>query len=106
MVVETKSIARKIVRTRAMLVLEGAAPMPARTVDISTAGATVTVGEQVKVGQRGHLSFELLLEGKPQLISARVSATHCIFSGDELKVGLHFLSPEPATVAAISRFMR
>lgn len=104
--VETKSIARKIVRTKAMLVLDGAPPMLARTVDISTAGVTITVGELVKVGQKGQLSFELLLDGKPQLISARVSATHCIFSGDELKVGLHFVSPDPASAAAISKYMR
>jgi hypothetical protein len=106
MVVETRSIARKIVRTRAMLVLDSAAPMQARTVDINTAGVTVTVGNMVKVGQRGQLSFELLLDGKPQLISAKVSVTQCVFSGDGMKVGLHFVSPEQAVVAAVSTFMR
>jgi c-di-GMP-binding flagellar brake protein YcgR len=89
-----------------MLVFDGMAALAARTVDIAANGMAVTLGQMVKAGLKGNITFEMLVDGKVSLITARVSVGYCIFSGDEFKVGLLFAGLDPATTAAVTRFLR
>lgn len=89
-----------------MLVFDGAAPLAARTVDIAANGLSVTLEQMVKPGLKGSITFEMLVEGKVTLITARVAVGYCIFSGDEFKVGLQFGALDPATTAAVGKFLR
>eukprot|EP01034_Spumella_vulgaris_P022286 gene22286-28402_t len=65
--------------------MEGAKPAPARTIDLGPTGMSVTMGHMVPSGQVGQVSFEI---------------------GDDVKVGLQFINPDAAAVAAIGKFMR
>ncbi len=88
------------------MVLDGAAPVAARTFDLSMGGMSVTTGTRVNPGQTGQVVFEMLVDGKPQIITTRVKVAHCIFSGDEFKVGFMFQTLNADATAAITKFMR
>ena len=49
-----------------MVVMDGEAPQPGRTLDISATGVSLTLGHKLPVGQPGQVSFELFLDGKAQ----------------------------------------
>lgn len=88
------------------MVIDGAAPVPARTFDLSLGGMSVTSGSKVEPGQTGQVVFEMLVDGKPQIITCRARVSHCIFSGNEFKVGFVFLPLNADATAAITKFMR
>lgn len=104
--VDQRQGARKILRVRAMMVMDGAAPVAARTFDLGLAGMSVTSGTKVEPNQTGQVVFEMLVDGKPQIITCRVKVSHCIFSGDEFKVGFVFQPLNPEATAALTKFMR
>lgn len=104
--VDQRQGARKILRVRAMVVIDGAAPIAARTFDLGLAGMSVTAGTRVEPGQGGQVVFEMLVDGKPQIITCRARVSHCIFSGDEFKVGFVFQPLTPEASSAIARFVR
>jgi hypothetical protein len=104
--VDQRQISRKILRAKAMVVLDGTAPAPARTLDICQSGLSVTMEHMVQAGAMGNVSFEMFIDGKAQIITCRAKVTYCIFSGDDVKVGFQFMNPDQATLAAITKFMR
>jgi hypothetical protein len=106
LLVDLRQGVRKILRTRAMLVMDGAAPQPARTFDLGMAGMLVTTGHKLDVGTTGQVVFEMLVDGKPQLLTCRAKVAHCIYSGDDFKVGFVFLPLHPDATHAITRFLR
>ncbi len=89
-----------------MVVLDGAAPTPARTLDISQSGISLTMGHMVQAGHTGNVSFEMFIDGRPQILTCRAKVAYSIISGDDVKVGFQFLNPDQATAAAIAKFMR
>jgi len=97
---------RKVYRSKAVLAIDGQAPVTGKTADVGTNGASVSVADPLAVGQGGQLAFDLLVEGSFVSINTRVKVSYCIFSGGEFKVGLQFLSPELAAVTALARFVR
>ena len=99
-------MARKILRGKAMLVLDGEAAVAARSVDIGNTGMSVSVAHMIKAGSAGQVTFEMYFDGKAHIITSKTSVTYCIFSGDEFKIGLQFLQLDPASGAVINRFMR
>lgn len=106
MLVDQRQVSRKILRAKAMVVLDGAAPTPARTLDICLSGLSLTMGHMVPAGSTGSVSFEMFVDGKPQIITCRSKVTYCIFSGDDVKVGFQFINPDQAATAVIAKFMR
>ena len=97
---------RKVFKTRAMLAVEGGAPVPARTTDIGAHGVSLTVPHPVSVGQSARLRFDLLVDGNVVPVNTRVKAQYCILSGGDFKVGFQFVNLEPAATSALSRFLR
>lgn len=106
MIKDQRHSARKILKTRALLALEGEAPFTGRTVDVSDNGVSITVSHPLLVGQAGKVSFDILIDGKPTPISARAKVMYCIFSHDEFKVGFQFLNLELSAMTALARFLR
>lgn len=106
MLVDQRQASRKILRAKAMVVLDGAAPTPARTLDICQSGLSLTMGHMVQAGSAGNVSFEMFIDGKPQIITCRAKVSYCIFSGDDVKVGFQFVNPDQVAIAAITKFMR
>ena len=60
----------------------------------------------IKAGSAGQVTFEMYFDGKAHIITSKTSVTYCIFSGDEFKVGLQFGTLDPATTAAVGKFLR
>lgn len=89
-----------------MIVMDGGSPMPARTYDLGLAGISVTSEQKVQVGATGQIVFEMLVDGKPQIVNTRGKVSHCIFSGGEFKIGFIFLPLDNDAAGAITKFMR
>lgn len=89
-----------------MIVMDGGGPIAARTFDLGLAGISLTSEHKVQVGANGQIVFEMLVDGKPQIINTRGKVNNCIFSGDEFKLGFTFAPLDNETAAAITRFMR
>ena len=106
MSVEQRQSARKILRAKAMLIMDGAGPVAARTIDVGPGGMSAVVAEPVQAGKQGKVLFELFFDGKANIIEARVGVSHCIFSSAGFKVGLSFMRLDMAVTSAISKFMR
>ncbi len=93
-------------RAKAVVVMDGLAPMQARTLDIGATGMSLTFDHKLEVGHLGQVSFELFLDGKPQVMTCRSKVSYCIFSGDHFKIGYQFVNLDLSTSAAISKFLR
>lgn len=103
---EQRTSARKILKVKVVVAMDGHAPMLVRTVDISANGVSISVPEPMQAGLAGQLSFDLLVEGKSVPIAARVKAKHCIFSSGDFKVGFQFLNLDLNAMTQLSRFLR
>jgi hypothetical protein len=103
---EQRKNARKILKTKAVLVLDSAGPVAGRTADISANGVSVGFSDPLPTGQVGQLMFDLFVDGKLTAIKARAKAMYCIFSDGQFKVGFEFVSLDLAAMTAVARFMR
>lgn len=99
-------MARKIVRAKAVVVMDGMPPQQGRTLDISSTGLSLTFDHKLAVGHLGQLTFELFMDGKGQLVSSRAKVNYCIFSGDQFKIGFTFINVDSATSSVINKFLR
>lgn len=89
-----------------MLIMDGAGPVAARTIDVGPGGMSAVVAEPVQAGKQGKVLFELFFDGKANIIEAHATVSHCIFSSAGFKVGLTFMRLDMAVTSAISKFMR
>lgn len=89
-----------------MIVMDGGAPIGARTFDLGLAGISLTSEQKVQVGANGQVVFEMLVDGKPQIVNTRGKVNNCIFSGNEFKIGFTFAPLDNEAAGAITKFMR
>ena len=106
MLVDQRSGARKIVRSKAVVVMDGMPPKQGRTLDISASGLSLNFDHKLGTGDIGTVSFELFVEGKAQVLTCRSRVNYCIFSGDHFKIGFQFMNPDMVTMATINKFLR
>jgi hypothetical protein len=106
LLVDQRSGARKIVRAKAVVVMDGLPPQQGRTLDLSSIGVSLTYDHKLAVGHMGQVTFELFMDGKGQLVSSRAKVNYCIFSGDQFKIGFTFVNPDAAAAGIISKFLR
>ena len=106
MAIEQRQSARKILKVRAVLAMEGQAPVPGRTSDIGANGVSITVPHPLQTGQTGQVGFDLLVDGTPYPLLARVKVMYCIFSNGEFKAGLQFMNLDLTAMSQVSRFLR
>jgi hypothetical protein len=93
-------------RAKAVVVMDGMPPVQARTLDIGATGMSINFDHKLEVGHMGQISFELFLDGKPQVLTCRSKVSYCIFSGDHFKIGYQFINLDMATSTAITKFLR
>ena len=105
-VLEQRKAPRKILKVKAVVAIEGLAPMLARTSDISANGISITLPRPLQTGLAGQVSFDLLVEGKPYPIHARAKVMYCLLSNGEFKAGFQFMNLDLNAMTQISRFMR
>lgn len=106
MFTEQRKSARKILKTRAILAIEGEPPQACRTVDIGASGVSLNVPHPIRGGQAVQVGFDLLVDGKIVKVNAKAKVQYCILSHGEFKVGLEFSNLELAAMTALSRFLR
>lgn len=106
MLSEQRKSERKLLRTRARVTMEGAAPASGRTNDLGANGISINLPDPLAIGQAGQISFDLLVDGKLVPVSAHARALYCIFSNGEYKVGFQFLNLELTAMTAVARFLR
>lgn len=103
---EQRQSTRKVVKTRAMVTAEGAAPLMGRTSDINTGGVSVNLPGPVGIGQAVQVRFDLLVDGQVVHINTRARVQYCILSGNDFKVGVQFQNLDMGATTALSRFLR
>ena len=86
--------------------MEGQAPVQGRTSDIGANGISITVPHPLQTGQTGQVGFDLLVDGHPFPLQARVKVMYCIFSNGEFKAGLQFMNLDLTAMSQVSRFLR
>jgi hypothetical protein len=105
-VTEQRKAARKIFKVKAVVAMEGQAPVLGHTTDIGANGVSITVPHPLQAGQAGQVAFDLLVEGKSVAMQARSKVMYCIFSHGEFKVGFQFLNLDLAALSHLTRFLR
>ena len=105
-VTDQRTSARKILKVRAVLAMEGQAPVQGRTSDVGINGVCMTVPHPLQTGQTGQAGFDLLVDGHPFALHARVKVMYCIFSNGEFKAGLQFMHLDLNSMSQLSRFLR
>lgn len=93
-------------KVKAKLAIDGQPPVPARTIDISSAGMSVTVAEPCKAGLMSSISFDLFFDGKVTPILIRAKIAYCILGGNEFKVGLTFQNLDLSAMTVLAKFLR
>ena len=106
MVTDQRNSARKILKVRAMLAMEGQPPVQGRTSDLGANGVSITVPHPLQTGQTGQVGFDLLVDGTPFPLRARVKVMYCIFSNGEFKAGFQFMNLDLTAMSQVSRFLR
>ena len=106
MVTDQRKSARKILKVRAVLAMEGQAPVQVRTADVGANGVSLTVPHPLQTGQVGQVGFDLLVDGNPFPLQARAKVMYCIFSNGEFKAGFQFVNLDLNSLSQLSRFLR
>jgi hypothetical protein len=103
---EQRTSPRKILKTRAVVTFDGAAPLLARTLDVGGNGASISYSEPIQAGRACELSFELFMDGKASSVKTRSKVSHCIFSNGEYKIGFQFVKLDLAAMTLLAKFLR
>jgi hypothetical protein len=90
---------------KALLTMENAETMLARTVDVGGEGVCLTVPVALKPGAIGMVRFDIFHEGKSVAFAARSRVQYCILSNGEYKVGFQFVKLEISAMASLSKFL-
>ena len=103
---EQRTSPRKVLKTRAVVTFDGAAPLVGRAVDVGANGICISYPAPLQQGQTCELSFDVFLDGKVNTVKTRSKAMYCIFSNGEYKIGFQFLSLELSAMTLLAKFMR
>lgn len=106
MLVDQRQGARKILRTRAMWLADGGSPQAARTLDLGTGGISIATDYRLDVGRTGQVVWEMLVDGKPHIVTVRVKVANCILGNNQFKIGFTFQPLDHDAQNAINKFMR
>lgn len=106
MFTEQRKSARKVLKVRALLALDGAETVIGRTVDVSADGVSLTLPAPLQSGQACQVSFDLFVDGKLATIKTRSKALYCVLSNGEFKVGFQFINLDLSAMTVLARFLR
>ncbi len=103
---EQRTSPRKVLKTRAVVTFDGAAPLVARTVDVGGNGVCISHPTPIQLGRACELSFDLYMDGKASTIKTRSKASYCIFSNGEYKIGFQFVNLDLSAMTLLAKFLR
>lgn len=105
-VLDQRKSVRKVLKSKAVVALDGRPPAPGRCFDVGSNGVSINVADPIEVGQVGWAKFDISMEGTIMPIQTRVKSLYCIFSQGEFKVGFQFLQIDLSASTAIARYLR
>jgi hypothetical protein len=103
---EQRTSPRKVLKSRATVTFEGAAPLVARTIDVGAKGICLSYPQPIPQGLDCELSFDVFVDGRSNTIKTRSKVMYCIFSNGEYKIGFQFLGLDLAAMTVLAKFMR
>jgi hypothetical protein len=103
---EQRTSPRKVLKARAVVAFDGAAPLTARTIDVGASGICLSYPQPMPTGLDCELSFDVFLDGKVNTVKTRSRALYCIFSNGEYKIGFQFLGLDLSAMTLLAKFMR
>lgn len=106
MKLDQRKTMRKVLRTNGTVALEGIAPYPIHTLDMTLVGVCIGTARQLTVGQHLQLDFNILLNGKKHHIAVLAKVIHCVCGGDDgFRAGLQFIEIDSESAAIVAKFM-
>lgn len=104
---ERRGSLRKSLRTIATVHVAGQT-VRVRTMDISVGGMAIVAAVNPPPGMTFELEFDLLIGSRVVTIRAKAQVMHSVLSSAEsgFRIGLSFLSIDPASVSAIEQYLR
>jgi hypothetical protein len=105
-VTDQRQSARKILKVKVLVVMDGQPPLMGKTTDIGANGISLTIGRPMQSGQLGQLGFDLLVDGRIASIRARAKVMYSILGGDAFKVGFQFLNLDLNAMTQVARFLK
>jgi hypothetical protein len=100
---ERRESERKSIGIRAKVTVPGKSVLPAHTVDLSRAGASITLPFQLASGQRCLIDLELAACGMTSVFHIPAEVRYCVQMGSaRFRAGVRFGAVDPATEALIA----
>lgn len=103
---EQRQTQRKLLKVKAVVAVDGCAPVMVKTVDVGSNGMCVMSSDPIQVGANAQLRFDLFVEGTMSTIEVRCKASYCILSHGDFKVGFNFLNLNLAGMTQLAKFMK
>ncbi|HEY0799395.1 MAG TPA: PilZ domain-containing protein [Steroidobacteraceae bacterium] len=105
--VERRSYERKSVGIRAKVTVPGMSVLPGHTVDLSRAGASITVPFELAQGQQCLIDLELQACGVISAFHIPAEVRYCVQMGKaRFRAGVRFGETDPATSAFIAAILK
>jgi hypothetical protein len=105
--VERRSYERKSVGIRAKITVPGLSVLPGHTVDLSRAGASITVPFELAQGQQCLIDLELQACGVISAFHIPAEVRYCVQMGKaRFRAGVRFGETDPATSAFIAAILK
>jgi hypothetical protein len=100
---ERREAERKSIGIRAKVTVPGKSVLPAHTVDLSHAGASITLPFQLASGQKCLIDLELAACGMTSVFHIPAEVRYCVQMGAaRFRAGVRFGEVDPATQALIA----
>jgi hypothetical protein len=104
---ERRNYERKSVAIRANVTVPGISWLPAHTVDMSRAGASITVPFELAPGQQCLIDLELQACGETSDFHIQTEVRYCVpVSDGRFRAGLRFGETDAATSALIAAILK
>jgi hypothetical protein len=107
MEVDKRQSARKVLRIKAILTVNGASRWTVRTMDIGKYGMCLNdIARPLVPGQEVHVAFEMAFSGKVHNVSVSARVSHCMDTRtDGFKAGLQFIDLDPEVDALLGQYL-
>ena len=104
---ERRNYERKSVAIHAQVTVPGMSVLPGHTVDMSRAGASLTVPFELAHGQQCHIDLELEACGERREFHIQAEVRYCVpMSDGRFRAGVRFGDTDAATSALIAAILK
>jgi hypothetical protein len=105
--VERRSYERKSVGIRAKVTVPGMSVLPGHTIDLSRAGASITVPFELAIGQQCLIDLQLEACGETRAFHIPAEVRYCVqMSKGRFRAGVRFGETDAATSAFIAAILK